>query len=71
VLASHCAASYYGKTRSVASYVGVIPSLVATAQDGEQNQSADYRNNDRTKTAEAIRKESEHPIDSHADRRWV
>jgi hypothetical protein len=35
---------------------------VAAAQDGEQNQRADDGNNDRAKTAEAIREESEHRL---------
>ena len=34
---------------------------MAAAQDGEQNQRADDGNDDRAKTAEAIREESEHP----------
>jgi hypothetical protein len=35
---------------------------VAAAQDGEQKQRADDGNDDRAKTAEAVRKESEHPL---------
>jgi hypothetical protein len=38
---------------------------VAAAQDGEQNQRANDGNDDRAKTAEAVREESEHrPISS-------
>jgi len=40
---------------------------VAAAQDGEQNQGADDGNDDRAKTAEAVRKESEHPMTSSGD----
>jgi hypothetical protein len=40
---------------------------VAAAQDGEQNQCADDGNNDRAKTAEAIREESEHRLISSGD----
>jgi len=40
---------------------------VAAAQDGEQNQSADDGNDDRAKTAEAVREESEHPVISSGD----
>jgi len=40
---------------------------VATAQDGEQNQRADDGNDDRAKTAEAVGKESEHPLTSSCD----
>jgi hypothetical protein len=40
---------------------------VAAAQDGEQNQRADDGNNDRAKTAEAVREESEHPPISSGD----
>ncbi len=40
---------------------------MAAAQDGEQNQRADDGNDDRAKTAEAVRKESEHPLTSSGD----
>ena len=40
---------------------------MAAAQDGEQNQRADDGNNDRAKTAEAVREESEHPLISSGD----
>jgi hypothetical protein len=40
---------------------------VAAAQDGEQNQRTDDGNDDRAKTAEAVRKESEHPLTSSGD----
>jgi hypothetical protein len=40
---------------------------VAAAQDGEQNQRADDGNNDRAKTAEAVREESEHRLISSGD----
>ena len=40
---------------------------MATAQDGEQNQRTDNGNNDRAKTAEAVREESEHPLISSGD----
>ena len=40
---------------------------MAAAQDGEQNQRADDGNDDRAKTAEAVRKESEHPLISSGD----
>ena len=40
---------------------------MAAAQDGEQNQRTDDGNDDRAKTAEAVRKESEHPLTSSGD----
>jgi len=40
---------------------------VATAQDGEQNQRADDGNDNRAKTAEAVREESEHRLVSSGD----
>ena len=40
---------------------------MAAAQDGEQNQRADDGNNDRAKTAEAVREESEHRLISSGD----
>ena len=40
---------------------------MAAAQDGKQNQRADDGNNDRAKTAEAVREESEHRLISSGD----
>ena len=40
---------------------------VAPTQDGEQNQRADDGNDDRAKTAEAVREESEHRFISSGD----
>ena len=40
---------------------------MAATQDGEQNQRADNGNDDRAKTAEAVREESEHPPISSGD----
>ena len=40
---------------------------MAAAQDGEQNQRADDGNDDRAKTAEAVREESEHRLISSGD----
>jgi hypothetical protein len=40
---------------------------VAAAQDGEQNQRADDGNDDRAKTAETVREESERPLISSGD----
>jgi hypothetical protein len=40
---------------------------VAATQDGEQNQRADDGNNDRAKTAEPVREESEHRLISSGD----
>ena len=44
---------------------------MAAAQDGEQNQRADDGNDDRAKTAEAVREESEHRLMSSGDARSV
>jgi hypothetical protein len=40
---------------------------VAAAQDGEKNQRADEGNNDRAKTAEALREESGYQLISSGD----
>ena len=40
----------------------VMRHSVAAAQDGEQNQRADDGNDDRGKTAEAVREENEHRL---------
>ena len=40
---------------------------MAAAQESEQNQRADDGNNDRAKTAEAVREEGEHPLISSGD----
>ena len=40
---------------------------MASAQEGEQDQRADDGNNDRAKTTEAVREESEYPLISSGD----
>jgi hypothetical protein len=40
---------------------------VTAAQDGEQNQRADDRNDDRAKTTDAVREKSEHRLISSGD----